>query len=876
MHAALHIEDAPSDVVVNKLAGDTDGASEGTFLDVMAHLWTNDHAVSSGIEATLTVPGDALKAPVESWVRSASGRALSPVAVADLGAGKYKVITELPYTCLPSGCRYGYQIVWRFHIPSEVSPQGLDLDLEVLVPGYRGNLVRLGSTRAALRLVRYPAAVVITNRALLYEQYLEPDVDRFLQALYSLVQGEPYNDQPVGVVYNVERYSSLAGSWDNAAVNYASEATANVVANEIDALIGDWMEDGGPVQYLMLVGGDEVIPFYRYDDPSDWEGRWDWNSASNPAIHATDEDYLFADAPFGDLGSGTDWQMGVLDVAVGRLLGESAADMLALLESSTATTGRTGRSVMASVDGWELGLPASCGSDEVADLLNVPQYLVAQGLDVRNDTEIPVTTDVMRPYPANWNEGFRAAANGGMDVFFIGGHNDPGKAYIPGDHFTPDDTCAALSCGYHRFDDDHPLAFVVGCHGGLPVPDVDVPGGADHNMVYDLVREGARAYVGASGYSYGSPNSLCQATWGERLLQHFFEEFVVTSGSSVSVGEALRRAKDRYVFGYGRIKPEYDRKTVAEYNLFGVPWQGLDVPPRLLATAPPPSMGTSAVTRRSGAVVRSDAYRYTRVMTVEVASYEATQVITGGTTYDLLSIPGASMAIAPGLPVLPYVEGYTLPMPVDASLLGVTLTSSTCSDAGSYEIPIIVAQPWTEGGTTYTTVTDIDSFFPPESARVQWQEQGDQLLFTVFPIYHNPTSNVTWFCSQMVFEVVYSAPLPLAVINLQPQPQAIASGDPVRVTALMHNLGDEQMEVTATLDIIDIYGNAVGSHVGGSVSISAGGHTELSLSWLGSLEAGSYALELRLLRAGQVVGLAACRLGVRSADTILYLPVVSR
>jgi hypothetical protein len=270
-----------------------------------------------------------------------------------------------------------------------------------------------------------------------------------------------------------------------------------------------------------------VLPFYRYNDPFNSEDNWSVTSATNPQIRATDNDYILTDTPYGDLWGGTDWRLGDLELAVGRLLGATASDMRYLLNNSMATDGGTWRAVMASVDGWELGYNnPSCGAGSVADVLNVPARLIARGFNVRNDTEMPRTVDVMSPFDANWETGFRAAANAGMDIFFIGGHDSYYKAEIPGDDFTPDDTCSAATCDFNRFDNDHPLTFIVGCHGGLPVPDVGGYGGVDDNMVYDIVHEGGRAYVGATGYSYGSPGSLCNATWGEKLLQLFFDEFL--------------------------------------------------------------------------------------------------------------------------------------------------------------------------------------------------------------------------------------------------------------------------------------------------------------------------------------------------------------
>jgi hypothetical protein len=861
IYASLRIEDAPPGVVVNKLVGDIDGATDAAYVDVVAYVWTYERARSSGVQVILTAPDDQLGAPVDAWVRNSNGGDLTAVSATGLGGGSYQVTTDLAYSCSPSPCRYHRQVVWRFRIPDEILPQDLHLQCRLQAPSHLTTDVRSWAT---LRLVRYPAAIIITNRALLYSRHTDTDVTSLLGQLYTVVQGQPHNTQPLGVIYYVDRHSDLARNWDNTNVDYTSEATANVVANEVDALIEDWVEDGDLVQYLMLVGDDGIIPSYRYHDPSNDEAEWGPDSNINPAIHVTDEDYFFTDNPYGDRGDGTDWQEGNLDLAVGRLLGDSAADMLSLLDSSMTTTGGTGRAVMASVDGWELGMPEGldCGLGEIDDVVSVPDRLVDRGFNVLNDTESPRTVDVLGPYPTDWNSGFRNAANGGMDVFFIGGHDNYDKAYIPGDPFSPDDTCAAAGCRYNRFDDDHPLAFIVGCHGGLPVPDVDVPGGVDHDMVYDLAHEGVRAYVGATGFSYGSPGSLCYATWGERLMQHFFDEFLPVGSQSLPIGEALRQAKDNYVFGYGS-KDSLDRKTVTEFTLYGVPWQRLDYPGgALTAAAEERTASPLVVTTQAGPVVQADDFRYTRTITVEVTSYEATQVSIDSITYDILSIPGEGMAIAPDLPMLPYVEGYTLTLPLSITLQGVILTGSTCADVDSYEVPIVVARPWTEGGTTFTTTTDINAFYPSGDDLVRWQRQGTRMLFTLFPIQHNPTSNATRFCSRMVFQVAYDAPLPLAVSDLRLQAEQVIPREPITVTALVENIGDDLAAVTTTLTLMNAHGRTIDWHEGGPFLIPAGGQEELGLSWGGLPDEGTYVLELALWQEGQVVGLAADRVNV--------------
>jgi len=154
---------------------------------------------------------------------------------------------------------------------------------------------------------------------------------------------------PLGTIYYVDAYSTPARNWNNANVDYTSETTANAVANAIDDLIEDWHDDATyyfniPVldfklpiawpTYLLLVGDDNTLPYYRYEDPSNDEGinlfdcdgnpangrehpGWCIDSNTNPAIRATDENYFFTDNVYADVW-GTDWQTGNVELWVGR------------------------------------------------------------------------------------------------------------------------------------------------------------------------------------------------------------------------------------------------------------------------------------------------------------------------------------------------------------------------------------------------------------------------------------------------------------------------------------------------------------------------------------------------------------------------------
>jgi len=872
LYLSLNIEDALEGVPVNKLVGDIGGPTNVTRLEIVTKLVSYSPSAKLDIPVVLNIPGDLFGNPVHVYVRDTTGGTMTEVTYDDLGSGRYRVTTDLTPTYIFPWLPWYYhrQIVWRFFIPNSLTPQNITVTAELEVPATDPS----GSGVVKILSPGSPHAIIITNRKLLYDKHEDYKVSSLLQRIFSEAQGPPTSHSPPGVVYYVDRYDTRARNWDNTTVSYSSESTANTVANAIDALIEDWHDDAThyvdfyipyygtfhiPVAYptyLLIVGDDDIIPFYRYNDPYNEEQHWGVNSATNPAVRSTDHDYYFTDNPYADLGGGTDWQKGNLELSVGRLLGATAGDMLSLLEEGVDwNNGRRGGIVMASVAGWELGLEPDDGRPgEVADLADVPFLLRAKGFAVRND-DIPSsevrTIDVLSPYEggnSNWITNFRNAANNasGMDLFFIGGHNNYDLATLPGDSFSPDDTPTR----YTRFGIDHPVAMIVGCHGGTPVPDIDVPGGPDHCMVYDLIHEGVRAFIGASGYSYGSPGRLHKCTWGERLMQRFFINLTSPSGSnSMTLGKALSEAKRDYVFGFGNdyAIDALDRKTVTEFNLFGVPWAFIFYPHPAPAETTLDEAGETAFESSLGEILPGkDEGVYTQTIDVDVSRYQVQKEKQDSVEYELFSVEGGGIAIAPGLPILPYLEVYSLPLPEGAEIQEVRLIEPHSENIGRYNVPIAEVEPWSEGGLRYTTETDIDYPYPDQENLVRYQITQGSLLLTVFPIQHNPKSDETWFYKSFRIQVTYEAPVTISITDFSLNKTRYLVGEPVEISAMIANVGSSEENLASVLYIKDKFGHVLDKEFSRNFMVPSGGNYRLSLIWEGSLPDGAYKAEISI------------------------------
>ena len=107
------------------------------------------------------------------------------------------------------------------------------------------------------------------------------------------------------------------------------------------------------------------------------------------------------------------------------------------------------------------------------------------------------------------------------------------------------------------------LVFSMGCHSGLAVSDavVGVSAAAD-DLPAAITARGA-VYVASTGYGYGDQVSVGLQ---ERLMTLFATEL----DGAVSLGDALRNAKQEYFAGQG-LYGAYDEKALASTILYGLP-----------------------------------------------------------------------------------------------------------------------------------------------------------------------------------------------------------------------------------------------------------------------------------------------------------------
>ncbi|MBN1902147.1 hypothetical protein JW926_12555 [Candidatus Sumerlaeota bacterium] len=857
--------------IVNKLVPQQYNIFGRTVVDVVCDAYMQTYTDSSAIIQIL-VESNKFGAPYKAYRRNSIGSALTEIPYVDDGGGQYHV--EL--TGLSQGMRR--QVVFRFRIPHSLTTTDI---VDVTAAAYDAvwNPIIAVTVPRQIRLLSGASYMIFTTRSTLFRDHNDDDVANLLGQVYLHSQdtGKFAPKDKRAVIYYVDHYrtESVITNWNNTTVDYSSETNANQAARYIQWVIWDRFYDSDSVTptYLLLIGNDEQFPMYRlldpYNDEHNWEKKFPGGDKGNPALRCCFRNYYFTDNFYAYIPGGSvsgSWKEGNVDLRIGRIIGDSAQDMEQLYLLGLTEEGGTGRAVMASVDGWELGYePDDNRYGEIKDFINVPARLVSKGMYVKNDGETPRTIDVLDPYPSNWATGFQNASNGGMDIFFIGGHNSYTHASLPQDSFNPAD----IPGKYWRFDDDNPISMIVGCHGGLPVPHVGWGGGVNNSMVYNVIHNGARAYFGAAGYSYGSPGSLHHCDWGELFLQYVFYYFIKGTSSSYTLGSAIRYAKNNYPFGIGNCT-NLDKKTVTEYNLFGVPWQVLDYPgsgggsksllsqsddkmPKALALEKKLMLSPRKVTKLAAGA-------YIQQFYVDTTSWQVEDL----EDFQIINIPEGEQLYIPETPLLPALTAYSIALPPDGKILGIAIDEYTTQTIGDYNIPTVKIDAWTEGGIILSGDTEINSIYPPQ---LVYSREGtpSHYLFTVFPVRHNPTTDETVFHEHLRVTVEYEAPIPFGILNFAPDAMIFSSSEIPEFHAEIFNMSDADLDLEGLLSILDADTMTTITETGMNLHVLSGGIYALPASAGIAFPQGEYIARLKVSHASGSQVMAETEFAVDSA-----------
>ncbi len=351
---------------------------------------------------------------------------------------------------------------------------------------------------------------------------------------------------------------------------YAKNLVAGAIKEIVDRV---WAEN--PLEYVAVVGNDEVIPFFRYPDQAGLANELNFVppvldlSSSQASLKLG---YVLGQDEYGarhTVALKYD-RLPVPELAVGRLV-EAPAEILAVLEAYLSTS-----------DGVitpQTGLVT--GYDFLEDAANAVLGELEAGMGSPVDPLITPREFSPQDEDNSWNaDDLRAVLQSGRhDLIYLAGHFSASSA-LAADYSTrllTSDLAGAPPDQWRNV-----LVFSAGCHSGYNIVNAhDVPGiTREPDWAQTFAGLGA-TLIGGTGYQYGDTDFI---EYSERLY-HEFSRQLRTGLGPVSIGEALVTAKQVYLAETPQLRPLHE-KALIESAIFGLPMLRFDMPGARLS---PPS-----------------------------------------------------------------------------------------------------------------------------------------------------------------------------------------------------------------------------------------------------------------------------------------------
>ncbi len=501
-----------------------------------------------------------------------------------------------------------------------------------------------------------------------------PDLDSALAAFAA-------RPEVAGVVVNVGNDDRVKALNTQADTKFDCPYAKNLVAGAIkDIVDGYW--NLNPLEYVVIVGGDNAIPFFRYPDQALLANEQNYvppvkdTTASQASLKLG---YVLSQDGYGarfDVSVKVN-DLPVPELAVGRLV-ETAVEATAMLDAYLgASNGVAPQPTSSLVTGY----------DFLEDAANAVQIEFAKGLETTATTDSLIAPRNISPLdPASWTAAqLKTALLGSRhDLIFLAGHFSASSA-LAADYKTRLLTTDVRDSNVNLTNS---IIFSAGCHAGYNIVNEHGVSGvtAEPDWAQAFAQKGATLIAG-TGYQYGDTDFI---EYSERLYLEFSRQLRTGTGP-VSVGKALVAAKQAYLAGTPQMRGIHE-KALLEATLFGLPMLSVDMPGERLPSGGDPSIVTStdAFAAEPGLTLglRFADVNVTSPLTPHTVTLKDPVEKDPGTgeplTYDATYLSGNDDVLAnPGEPILPLeVRNVTAPTaPVPGLILrGVGFRGGTYSD----------------------------------------------------------------------------------------------------------------------------------------------------------------------------------------------------
>ncbi|HTW20067.1 MAG TPA: Ig-like domain repeat protein [Mycobacteriales bacterium] len=487
---------------------------------------------------------------------------------------------------------------------------------------------------------------------------------------------------------------------------------SNLVANAIRDIITSYRA-GGSLKYVVLVGGDRVIPYFRYADDAGLAPESDYvpplSSTSRTGAALESNDYL-TDDPYGasTILDTQNLQIPIPDLAVGRLV-ETAPEITGQINDYLADNGSLPAPASSLVTGYDFLQPVA---DQVESQFEAGMGPGTQHDQLITNQGVPPSQTTTASGPDrnhSWTATDLSNALFGShhDLVFLGGHFSANNT-LAADYTTTlvtTDMQAAVQANPNLFKNT--LVISAGCHAGYNIQDQDgVPG---VTLGLDWPEEFGSAgatLISGTGYQYGDTDFVA---YSDKLYTDVAQQLHAGTGR-LAIGQVLEAAKQQYLQQVPQMSG-MDTKALLETTLYGLPMLGIDMPAGRASTTPPGngSVTPTPVTQDPGATLGLEEQDFSTDPELQTHNEAITDTNGNPTGQQFTWLSGPQgVTTQPGQPALP-LQTADVTSTDGTVLRGVGFWGGSYTDTGG-TIPLVGA-PATETSQVHVPF-ESPVFFP--------------------------------------------------------------------------------------------------------------------------------------------------------------------
>ncbi len=402
--------------------------------------------------------------------------------------------------------------------------------------------------------------LILVNTPRMAALYGQAAADALLAKLYTLADHARVQAAVIEVA-NDAAVAAAYAAWTASPAALLDTANANAVAGAVRNLALTFLNSGPNVEYVVLVGGDQVIPHRRVPEGTvsvaeqTYAARATANTTLWAAVNANmtmTDDYYVDREP-------TIWQgreLYIPDYAIGRLV-ETPTEIAAQIDLFLANPVLNGNRAL--VTGYDFVFDVAAGIAQLLsyDAFSVDQTLIGQA----GWTGAAQRTKMINTTPR-------------FDIQSINTHADHQSFGAPNN-----DKVTASQIITGTSDLARVIVFSVGCHAGF-----NDSGSLDLAQAY--AQRGA-IYVGNTGYGWGGSGVV----YTEKLMKSFAYNLI--TDTTARAGKALAAAKKKYYQTESLNFGSYDEKAMMQIVFYGLPMYEITSGGALNPEIPFPSVTTS-------------------------------------------------------------------------------------------------------------------------------------------------------------------------------------------------------------------------------------------------------------------------------------------